>query len=92
MGLLERFNLPRDLASDIFKPHTNARSRHVHSNILKEIHARRMLIYIWSFFLHSIRQWNNLPKNSPKLLEIQFKDDVFISHNCMNGSIHMIVG
>ena len=30
--------------------------------------------YYWSFFLHSTRQWNNLPKNSSKLLGIQFND------------------
>ena len=77
LGLFERFNLTCNskLIANICKPNLKARGCHVHSNSLIEINARTD-IYYWSFFLRTIRQWNNLPKDSIKLLEIQFNNDV----------------
>jgi len=77
LGLFERFNLTCNskLIANICKPNLKARGSHVHSNYLIEINARTD-IYYWSFFLRTIRHWNNLPKDSIKLLEIQFNNDV----------------
>ena len=49
-----------------------------HSKPLTEIRAKQDCYY-WSFFLRSIRQWNNLPINRSDLLEIQFNNGVKVS-------------
>ena len=55
MGLLERFNLSRNLNldSDIFKPNTNTRGGHVHCNPLKEIRARDKRLLLIDLFSYA---------------------------------------
>jgi len=77
LGLFERFNLQcnSNLVIRYFRPNSDAEGRHVHSNPLKEIPTITDAYY-WSFFLRSIRQWNNVTKYSSKMLEIPFNNDV----------------
>ena len=77
MGLFKRFNLSDNshLVSNIFVPNNHLRSRHNHSKPLTELRAKTDAYY-WSFFLHAIRRWNNLPSDSVNSLQIQFNNDV----------------
>ena len=76
MGLFEKFALlgNTNLVKGILKRNHRG-GRKCHTNPLVELHAHSDPYY-WSFFLHAIRRWNSLPKDSLKLIEIQFGDDV----------------
>ena len=80
LGLFKRFNLTCNfnLIANIFRANLRVQGCHIHSKLLILIRAQPDCYY-WSFFLHSIRQWNNCPLNSSDLLEIQFNNDVYVS-------------
>ena len=80
MGLFKRFNQPINLhlVSHIFIPNNHCRSRHNHSKPLTELRANTDAYY-WSFFLNAIRRWNNLPKDSSNLIQVQFNNDVLVA-------------
>lgn len=71
MGLFKRVNFTCNskLIANICKPNLRVRGRHAYLNPFIEMHARTD-IYYWSFFLRTINQWNNLPKDSLKFFEI----------------------
>lgn len=75
MGLFDKFVTLANshLVEGIFRRNLRG-GRHCHSNSLMEIHARSDPYY-WSYFLHAIRRWNSLPKDSLKLQEIQFGNE-----------------
>ena len=77
LGLFKRFNLTRNsnLIANIYQVNLRVQRCHTHSKPLIEIRVKQDCYY-WSFFLHSIRQWNNLPINSSDLLGVQFNNDV----------------
>ena len=77
LGLFKRFNLAcnSNFIANIFRANQRVQRRHAHSKPLIEIRAKQDWYY-WSFFLRSIRQWNNLPINCTDLSEIQFNNDV----------------
>ena len=77
LGLFKRFNLTynSNLIANIFQANLRVQRRHAHSKPLIVIRAKQDCYY-WSFFLRSIRQWNNLPIKSSDLLGIQFNNDV----------------
>lgn len=77
LGLFDRFHMTCNfkLIANICKPNLRKQRRRDHSNPLIEMRARTDTYY-WSFFLRAIRQWNSLPEDSLKLLEIQDNDDV----------------
>jgi hypothetical protein len=82
MSLLEKFTLHGNfnLVEGIFKQN-HRRGRKCHSNPLVELRAHSDPYY-WSFFPHAIRRWNSLPKDSLKLQEIQFNNDVGAHPQC----------
>lgn len=83
MGLFGKFVTSENfnLVEEIFKRNHRG-GRHCHSNPLMEIHARSDPYY-WSYFLHAIRRWNSLPKDSLKLQEIQFGNEGIGVHSSM---------
>ena len=70
LGLFKRFNLTcnSNLIANSFRSNQRTQRRHAHSKLLIEIRAKQDC-YHWSFFLRSIRQWNNLPIKSSDLLD-----------------------